>query len=181
MHPKLNKVLRICSTCIVLTMVILATLLYGTRWIGLEPYTVLSPSMEPKYPTGSLIYVVDVNPKDLKVKDVITFKLTNSTTATHRIIEIVNEKGVTAYRTKGDNNNTPDGALVSSDAVIGKTVFCIPLLGYFAQYIQTKAGNIVVICFGVAFILFVVVVDILTENRGNKNKKGKGDVRDEES
>jgi signal peptidase len=65
--------------------------------------------------------------------------------------------------------------------VIGKTVFCIPLLGYFAQYIQTKAGNIVVICFGVAFILFVVVVDILTENRGDKNKKGKGDVRDEES
>lgn len=171
MHPKLNKVLRICSTCIVFIMVILATLLYGTRWIGLEPYTVLSPSMEPKYPTGSLIYVVDANPEDLKVKDVITFRLTNNTTATHRIIEIVEEEGVRSFRTKGDNNDTPDGALVSKDSVIGKTVFCIPLLGYFAQYIQTKVGNIVVICFGVALILFVVFVDILTEGKQKKNKK----------
>ena len=176
MHPKLNKVLRICSTCIVFTMVILATLLYGTRWIGLEPYTVLSPSMEPKYPTGSLIYVKAVDTADLKEKDVITFRMTNGTIATHRIVEIVDQ----SFRTKGDNNNMVDASLVAKENVVGKTVFCIPLLGYFAQYVQTKAGNIVVICFGVAMILFVVFVDLLTDDKKVK-KESKGEVKDEEN
>jgi len=47
--------------------------------------TILSPSMAPKHPTGSVIYIVDVDPAKLEVDDVITFKLTDSMTATHRI------------------------------------------------------------------------------------------------
>ena len=176
MNVKLNKILRGCSTGLVFLMVVLATLLYGTRWIGLEPYSILSPSMEPKYPTGALIYVKDVDPTELKEKDVITFRLSNGTIATHRIVEIVDQ----SFRTKGDNNNTVDATLVASEDVIGKTVFCIPFLGYFSQYIQTKAGNIVVICFGVAMILFVIFVDMLTDNKKGK-KESKGEEKDEKN
>lgn len=169
-NAKWNKVLRICSTVIVFVMVLLALLLYGTRWFGLTPYAVVSPSMEPKYPTGSLIYVKKAQTKELKENDVITFQMTDRTTATHRIIEIVNGENGTSFRTKGDNNDLPDGPLVAGENVVGKAVCCIPLLGYFAQYMQTRAGNVVIICFGVAIILFVVSVDVVTEKQ--KEKRG---------
>lgn len=67
MNPKLNKALKITSSVIVGVVVLLTVLIYGSKLFGVEPYAVLSPSMEPDYPTGSLIYVADVEPADLKV------------------------------------------------------------------------------------------------------------------
>ena len=55
--------------------VILAVALVGVRLVGLQVFTVLSGSMEPTYHVGSLIYVKDVDYKELEAGDVITFML----------------------------------------------------------------------------------------------------------
>lgn len=173
MNPKLNKALKITSSVIVGIVVILAILLYGVRLFGLELYTVLSPSMEPDYPTGSLLYVADVNPADLKVDDVIIFQLTGDMTATHRIIELVPDESdtdVVRFRTKGDNNDIADGSLVEFDDVIGKPVFCIPLLGYLAAFIQNPPGSVVTITVGIVLILVVIILDTITDDKDKKKK-----------
>ncbi len=173
MNPILKKTSKIVSTVLMTVVMILAILLVGVKLFGINVLTILSPSMEPKYPTGSLIYLVDVDPSDLKVGDVITFKISDSTTATHRIKEIVpdeSDSSIVRFRTKGDNNDTYDGKLVEFSEVQGKAVFCIPLLGYLAMYIQTRTGSIVAIAVSLAVIMFVLTVDIFTDDK-DKSKK----------
>ena len=75
-----------------IAVVLLAVALVGVRLIGLNPYVVLSGSMEPTYHVGSLIYVKDVDYKELKDGDPITFMLSEDAIATHRIIEVLVDK-----------------------------------------------------------------------------------------
>lgn len=83
----LKKVWDISSSILVGVVVLFAVLLIGVRLFGVQVYSVISGSMEPEYPVGSLIYVKEVKPSEVQVGDVITFVLSNKTPATHRVIE----------------------------------------------------------------------------------------------
>lgn len=164
----MKKALKLVSASLMILVVLLAVLLVGVKFVGLEVLTVLSPSMEPQYPTGSLVYLKDVDPATLQVGDVITFNISESMTATHRIMEIVpdeDDPNTVRFRTKGDNNDTYDGSLVDFSDVKGKVVFCIPLLGYLAKYIQTPPGSYVAIAAALVTILFVMTVDTITDDK----------------
>ena len=116
-----------------------AVLLVGVRLVGLTPYVVLSGSMEPTYPTGSLIYVRDVEPTEVEVGDPITFVLNEElTVATHRVVEVNETDGW--FRTKGDANDAPDGSPVLFENLIGEPVFCIPKLGYLTNFLTNPPG-----------------------------------------
>lgn len=181
MKSKLKKILNALTSIIVVMVVILAIPLVGIRIVGIDILTVLSPSMEPKYPTGSLIYLVDVDPAKLEVDDVITYRISEKTTATHRIKEIIpdeDDPSIVRFRTKGDNNDEYDGKLVEFEQVEGKVIFCIPLLGHLAMYIQRPPGLYVAIGTALAIIFFVIVVDTVTDDKKSKNKnehKGESD------
>ncbi len=72
---RVNATKRFCSIVTGVVLVLAALMLVafaGVRLFGLTPYAVLSGSMEPEYPTGSLIYVRDVDPADVAVGDAIT-------------------------------------------------------------------------------------------------------------
>lgn len=185
MNRAFKTTLRVISALATCVVVLLAFLLAGVRIFGIEVLTILSPSMEPKYPTGSLIYLVDADPSKLQVNDVITFRISPSMTATHRIIEVVpdaEDPTVTRFRTKGDSNNAPDGSLVEYGDIVGKPVLCIPYLGYLAQYVQTPPGSYVAVGAGLVLILFVMTVDAVTGDKTNsKNPKTKGDDVHEEN
>ena len=130
MPTKLKFVWNVVTTVFVVLIVVFAVLLVGVRIVGIQPYTVLSGSMEPTYHVGSLIYVSrNVDPLELKTGDPVTFMLNETTVATHRIIEVIPDESdptVVRFRTKGDANKDPDGALVHSANVIGKPIFTIP-------------------------------------------------------
>lgn len=165
-----NQVKRIWNTFTSLLVVIVisvALLLAGVRLVGLQPYTVLSGSMEPTYHVGSMIYVRKVNYTSLKVGDSITFLLDENTVATHRIIEIIpdaEDPTVLRFRTKGDANSTDDGDLgVHCRNVIGKPVFSIPYLGYVAEYIQNKPGKYVTICACCILVILVFLPDLFAK------------------
>ncbi len=181
MKSKLKKILNALTSIIVVMVVILAIPLVGIRIVGIDILTVLSPSMEPKYPTGSLIYLVDVDPAKLEVDDVITYRISEKTTATHRIKEIIpgeDDPSIVRFRTKGDNNDDYDGSLVEFEQIEGKVIFCIPLLGHLAMYIQRPPGLYVAIGTALAIIFFVMVVDTVTDDKKSKNKnehKGESD------
>lgn len=182
MNRKLKIVLKAISSVVAGTVVLLAVLLVGVRIFGIQVLTILSPSMEPKYPTGSVIYIVDVHPAELKVNDVITFQLTDNMTATHRIIELVpdeDDSSMIRFRTKGDNNDTADGSLVEFDDVVGKPVLCIPLLGYLAMLIQNPPGSYIAIGVGLAMILFVMIVDTVIDGKKSKKFVHKGEIDNE--
>ena len=174
----LKKLWSVLSTLIVIAVVALAILLAGVRVVGLTPYVVLSGSMEPTYHTGSLIYDKKVDPFTLKEGDVITFMVSEDTVATHRIIEILpdeEDSSVLRFRTQGDANDSPDGTPVHYKNIIGKPVFSIPYLGYFANFVQNPPGLYLAIGFAVVLVLLVFLPDLLDDSDKKGKGKGKGD------
>ncbi len=173
MNLKTRKTLKIISNIPVILVTLLAFLLYGLRLFGLQPYSVLSGSMESVYPTGSLIYVAKVEPQELQVNDIITFRMSGEAIATHRIIELVADEtdpDTIRFRTKGDENEMADGTLVEFGSVIGKPTFCIPLLGYLATYIMSTSGKFVALSVAAALVLLEIIVGMVLEDKGKHNE-----------
>lgn len=160
MSGKVKKLWRVCTTALVALTVVLAVLLAGVRLFGLTPYCVLSGSMEPAYPVGSLIYVQNCAASDVQVGDAITFVLNEDLElATHRVVAIDAERR--QFTTQGDANDAPDGTPVAFENLVGKPVFAIPYLGYVSQWITNPPGMYLAIAAGVVLVLLLFLPDLL--------------------
>lgn len=176
MKHNFRKLWNIIGTIVVVLVVVLAIALVGVRILGIKTYTVTSGSMEPTYRVGSLVYVKSTDPEELKVGDVISFMLNEDTVATHRIVEILpdeEDESILRFRTKGDANDDPDGTPVHYKNVIGKVVFSISGLGYFADFVQHPPGMYIAI--GIAAILLVLafVPDLLGKGSDEEPERKK--------
>ena len=172
----MKKIWNIITSILVALALLLAVALVGVRLVGLQVFTVLSGSMEPEYPTGSLIYVKETDCSELQVGDVITFLLAEDTVATHRIVEVIpdpDDPTVVRFRTKGDANDSADGGLVHCKNVLGTPVLTIPKLGYVTNYIQNPPGTYIAIAGGAILLLLVFLPDLFggSDNKKNKQKK----------
>jgi len=157
-----RKVWNIFTSVIAVLVVIFAVLLIGTRLFGVQVYSVISGSMEPDYPVGSLIYVKKVEPSTIEVDDVITYVLPSETASTHRVVRIDKENQL--FYTKGDANETEDGAPVHFKNLIGTPVFKIPYLGYVAYYIQHPPGMYIAIAAGTILLILVFLPDLFKKD-----------------
>ena len=178
MGKTIKKVWNAITTVLVILIVILAVLLVGVRLAGFQVFTVLSGSMEPTYHVGSLIYVKDVDYRQLEAGDVITFMLDENTVATHRIIQVVpdeDEPEVLRFATQGDANDAPDGTLVHYKNVIGTPVFTIPQLGYVANYIQNPPGTYIAISGAAILLLLMFLPDLFSEDEPKKTAESAGE------
>lgn len=156
----------------------ISTRMYSNKGEKYEPfislYTIVSGSMEPNIKVYDVVISKKVkSPQDIKVGDVITFISTSSIskgmTITHRVMDVVEtEKGI-AYRTKGDNNLSPDTAYAEYNNVIGKVFLRIPQLGRVQSFIGTQSGWLIII---VIPALIIIISDILKifKLTGVKNK-----------
>ena len=155
----LRRVWNVFTTVLVAIVVLFALLLVGVRLFGIQVYSIISGSMEPGYPVGSLFYVKPAEASEIRVGDVITFVLPNETPATHRVVEIDAENE--RFWTKGDSNEERDGAPVYFQNLIGRPVFTIPYLGYIAHYIQNPPGMYIALACGALLLVLVFVPDLL--------------------
>lgn len=154
---------KVLSTFLVVLVALLAAALAGVRLVGLTPYAVLSGSMEPTYHVGSLIYVKSVDPQEVQVGDPITFVMDEySDVATHRVIRIDMDNKL--FYTKGDANESEDGAPVYWPNLIGVPIFSIPYLGYFSNFVQHPPG-IYLAAAGAAILLLLTFVPDLIRRR----------------
>lgn len=82
---------------------------------------------------GDIIFLRGVEPKDIKVGDVIVFQSTTVYPVIHRVVKTW-EDGSHYFQTKGDHNGKSDPGLleleISEERVLGKTLFRIPKLGW---------------------------------------------------
>ena len=181
-------------TVLVLLVIIALFLAYYTinnriaakKGINADPfislYTIVSGSMEPNIKVYDVVVDKRVDsPTEIKPGDVITFTstatLTKGVVITHRVVDVIEEDGKYYYKTKGDNNLSPDSAPAEYDFIIGKVIFRIPALGKVQSFIGTQAGWLLVI---VIPALFVIISDILKifKLTGVKNKIEKIEEKD---
>lgn len=156
----MKKAWQIISTALVVICVSCALFLVGTRLMGFQVFTVISGSMEPTYSVGDLIYVKKVDTSKIEVGTPITFVLNeNLVVATHRVVEVDRENQ--HFYTKGDANETVDGAPVHFNNVIGVPKFSVPYLGYVSDFIQNPPGMYITIGIVGAMIIITFVPDMI--------------------
>lgn len=160
----LRKIWNILSTTLVVLTVLCALFLMGSRLLGYECYNVISPSMEPEYGLGDLIYVKDVDPTTIKEGDVITFILNeNLVVGTHRVVRVDAENQ--RFYTKGDANDIEDQNPVHFNNVIGVPQFSIPKLGYVSDFVQNPPGMYITIGVGIILIVAVFLPDMIGKRK----------------
>lgn len=126
------------------------------NFLGYKNFIIVSGSMEPTIMTGDAIFVKEVSQNEIKVNDIISFNQGGVIT-THRIIDIVEDKGVKIYTTKGDNNNAEDKEKVTYEQIEGKYQFKINGFGKIVEILQSK----------VTLILLVLII-VINYWYGNK-------------
>lgn len=148
----LKKICNFLLTILLIVLLLVAVALIAPPMLGYQSMAVLSGSMEPNIAVGAIVYAKEVEPSELKVGDIITYRLSGDTRVTHRIKEI--DTTQQCFITKGDANEVADATPVAFEQVIGKVDFYLPLLGYMSIYIKTPLG-IVAIC-GVLFLMLLL-------------------------
>lgn len=155
-----KKIWNIISTILVVLIVLCAVFLMGSRLLGFQCYNVISPSMEPEFCVGDLIYVKSTDPETIKEGDVITFLVNEDlVVGTHRVVRVDREHQ--RFYTKGDANDIEDRDPVHYNNVIGVPKFAIPKLGYVSDFIQNPPGTYITLGVGLALILIVFLPDML--------------------
>ena len=155
----------ICAMAVLLLMA-LFILLAG--WGGIRTYTVLSGSMEPEIPTGTLLFVHPVKPEKVKPGDVITFSVGGDMTATHRVVSVREHPDGISFQTKGDANAAVDGKPVHESQIIGSPVFSVPGAGYLIWFLQRYLIFLLIAGFGIKAVLFLRVC--IEENTAETGK-----------
>lgn len=154
---------KVASICSIIGTVLLIILIIGClpltipKAFGYQMYTVISGSMEPALPVGSLVYIKYQEPESIEKKDIIAFYGSNESSSiiTHRVV--YNKKLSGEFVTKGDANKEKDMNSVSYNQYMGKVVLMVPVVGGIAQTLTTGNGKIVLFSF-IGLILLLEIV-----------------------
>lgn len=165
-----NKVCSILSTLILIIFAGIAAVLILPVVFGCKSMAVVSGSMEPGIPVGSIIIINEVESEELEVGDVISYEISGGTMVTHRIVSIDTENQ--CVTTKGDANEVEDGSPVAFSNIVGKEVFHVPYLGYLSIYIKTPLG-IVGVCAVLMVLILLNFLPSIFEPEEEKKKENK--------
>jgi len=135
------------AAVLVLVAALAALVIVIPAVFGATALTVLTSSMAPDYPPGSLIVTKPTPVDDIRVGDVITYQIESGKPAviSHRVItRSISTDGDTTFVTKGDNNAVADTDPVRAVQVKGTLWYTIPLLGWVNTAVAGESRGILV-------------------------------------
>jgi signal peptidase len=156
------------------------------KMAGAMPLTVLTSSMEPGLPPGTLLVVKPVAIDDIKVGDVITYQIHSGVPGviSHRVTGItLGPDAARSFVLKGDNNTTADAAPVIGAQVQGRLWYSVPYLGYVNTLVTGTDREWIVRGCGVlllGYALILIVRGLLPQRRESprSGSQHRGDLRD---
>ena len=132
---------------------------------------VLSGSMEPAIPVGSVIVIKPA--ESYMVGDIVTYGKDTKVDipTTHRIIDMRVEGGETFFKTQGDANDDPDVSELKEGAIAGKVLVTIPFLGYLIDFAKQPIGFALLVIIPAIIVIGDEIKKILVEIKKMKTKK----------
>jgi signal peptidase len=115
-----------------LAVSVVAVAVIVPRLTGSTPMTVLTGSMAPSYPPGTLVVVRPGPADNITFGDAITYQLRSGepTVVTHRVVGVgYDGKGERVFTTQGDANESPDREPVRAVQVRGEVWYAVPWIG----------------------------------------------------
>ncbi len=160
-----RKALSVCCSLLgtlLLIAVILACIpLTLPRLAGYQVYNVISGSMEPAIPIGSLVLVKPQEASEIQEGDIIAYSSKTDAGAiiTHRVVE--NQVAAGRLVTKGDANAEHDINPVEYEQLLGKIIFSVPYLGMALQGAASPSGKVAAICLVIIAVLLHSIAGLL--------------------
>ena len=121
--------------------------------LGYQSYSVVSGSMVPEIPVGSIVLVKSAEPSQIVEGEIIVFEspVESGMVITHRVV--TNDTAGRQFVTKGDANDQQDVNPVPYSNLIGRVEKHYPRMGYIMQVLSSLEGKILLISIFVTAII----------------------------
>jgi signal peptidase len=157
------RLLKVIGSTLVSALCVFAVLVTGAYAVlghmGYRAEPILSGSMEPTLPVGSLAVIREVPATGVERGDVVTFDTPgekNSLT-THRIVAVERDGSRVAYRTRGDANTSDDPWLLAPRGTMGELALDIPYAGYATRWLAQPEVRTGVVIVGALFAFLIIL------------------------
>ncbi|MHB8510552.1 MAG: signal peptidase I [Actinomycetota bacterium] len=127
---------------------VLVLLGFGPRLGTYRTLTVLTGSMRPGIPAGSIVIATPISPYSIKLGDIIIYQapVQDRHVVMHRVVQARQIKGSVVIHTKGDANASPDPWSASiTDRVAWKVRGAIPYAGKLLIALRSKSAHMVLV------------------------------------
>lgn len=153
-----------------------AILIFVPAAAGATPYTVLTSSMEPHLPPGTLLVVKPTPVDGIHIGSVVTYQVESGKpeVITHRVVEIRSESnGSRTFILKGDNNDLADPKPVIPEQIRGTLWYSVPLVGYLATALNGQSRTWLVPVAGAALLAYAAVMVVSTVVARSRKRDGR--------
>ena len=139
---------------------------------GYKMLQVMSGSMSGEFETGDTILIRKIKKEsDLKIGDVITYRIAKNTLVTHRIVNITKTGESLNYTLKGDTNNIEDSEKVLFSSIEGIYVRKLSLIGKLISFMQKPYGMVIIFITPILLILYIINNERVKEEKRNKRRE----------
>ena len=140
----------------VILLAVIAALVPVTvpRFFGYEIVNVISGSMEPEIPVGSIVYVKQTDPVGIEEGEVILYASEGSEIL-HRVVSNHQVEGYLV--TKGDANEQEDIKEVQYASVRGRVEKHYPVIGQMMMILANTLGKVLLLCLALCGVLLNVI------------------------
>ncbi len=149
-----SAICRLFGSIILIAVIAALLPLTVPRFMGYEIFNVVSGSMEPEIPVGSVAYVQPEEPALLEEGDVIAFR-SEGGIVMHRVVS--NHQVDEYLTTKGDANEIEDINKAGYADVIGRVVKHVPVVGQIMMICASTLGKLLMLCLALCGALLHVL------------------------
>lgn len=177
----LKRIFNICILVILTTIVFAVASLIIQKFVlkeeipnvfGYKILQVMSGSMSGEFETGDTILIKKIkNESDLKIGDVITYRIEKNTMVTHRIVNITKIGEKLNYTLKGDANNIEDSEKVTFSYIEGIYIRKLILIGKLINFMQKPYGMVIIFTTPILLILYIIKNEKAKEEKRNKRRE----------
>jgi signal peptidase I len=131
--------------------------------VGFYPMVVVSGSMAPALPVGSLVIVERTQLENLVPGEIVTVRLKSGDLLTHRLGRVVGTSDGPALVLKGDANDAADPLPVPASSLVGQVAFSAPGIGFAFWVLRQPIG---LVTFGALIAMLLMTARALRPRTG---------------
>ncbi len=173
---KILKIVRGCGRFLLGAMLTSSVVVFiilglGPRTGAYRSLTVLTGSMDPAIPAGSVLFVTPQQPSEVRVGQIITYHIPveDHRVVSHRVVEVFASGQHPVIRTKGDANEAPDPWVARvEDSKVWRVRAVVPYVGLGIRWFRQPLVRELALMVIPAILALIWLADIWRPRRHSK-------------
>lgn len=148
-RPLRRTAIVLLDLVVLVALLALGGLAVGPHLAGYRTLTMLTASMRPHFPAGSIVVVSESPTSSLRAGDVITFNAPtpDRPVVTHRVVSVDHSGTASRVVTKGDANNADDswGKFAIEEDTVWLARGAVPYAGYAVAALRNPRAQLALV------------------------------------